>query len=82
MMTQGQTGWLFLLIASICIFCIGMQGSLGVFIAILFSPSAVTTSESGTAISATATWQQTGSIIQGLNQVIASVPSGTTSTGG
>ena len=55
-MTEGQKGWIFLLIASICIFLIGMQGSLGVFVAILFSPSSVTTSETGTPATPTSNW--------------------------
>ena len=81
-MTQGQTGWLFLLILSICLFIIGMQGSLGVFIAIIFSPSAVTTSETGTAISAVPTWQSSANIIGALNAVVTAANSGVTTPGG
>lgn len=82
-MTQGQAGWIFLLIASICIFIIGMQGSLGVFIAIIFSPSAVTTSETGTPIAATSTWSASQSpILSGLSQVTGIISGSTTTTVG
>jgi hypothetical protein len=40
-MTEGQTGWLFLLLLSIFFIIIGIQGNLGVSFAILFCPKYV-----------------------------------------
>lgn len=44
-MSQGQTGWLLLLLLAIVMIIIGFQGSLGVVFAILFCPSYVTLDE-------------------------------------
>ncbi len=40
-MTEGQTGWIFLLLLSLFLVIIGIQGNLGVSFAILFCPKYV-----------------------------------------
>lgn len=49
-MTNGQTGWLLLVLFAWMMILIGVQGNLGVTIAILFCPSEVSTTEGGNVI--------------------------------
>jgi hypothetical protein len=44
-MSQGQTGWLLLLLLAIVMIVIGFQGSLGTLFAILFCPRYVSLDE-------------------------------------